>query len=84
MSKDKLIGVIILLLAIVIGVVYTLMGPVDYWLKKTAQDIAATMGPIVSLYDITIQLGSCNYLAIVACCHPCLYHCRMDRRFYDY
>ena len=46
MSKDKLIGVIILLLAIVIGVVYTLMGPVDYWLKKTAQDVAF-------LYDIT-------------------------------
>lgn len=53
MSKDKLIGVIILLLAIVIGVVYTLMGPVDYWLKKTAQDVAATMGPIAFLYDIT-------------------------------
>jgi hypothetical protein len=38
MSKDKLIGVIILLLAIVVGILYTLMGPVDYWLKKTGQE----------------------------------------------
>ena len=53
MSKDKLIGVVILLLAIVVGVLYILMGPVDYWLKKTNQNPDDVMGVLAFLYGIT-------------------------------
>lgn len=52
MSKDKLIGVIILLLAIVVGVLYILMGPFDYWLKKTGQNAEDVMGILAFLYAI--------------------------------
>ncbi len=52
MSKDKLIGVVILLLAIVVGIIYTLMGPVDYWLKKTGREAEEVMGFLSFLYAI--------------------------------
>ncbi len=68
MSKDKIIGLVILLAGIVIAVLYTIMGPLGYYYEVTGSPEA-----LESLFNITgfnwkVAVIAPLWLAVIVVC----------------